>query len=280
MILLFFDIDKIILRLVNTVEDFLPKIIGAIAVWIIGSFLIKWLYRIFRKILEAKDFDPSVETFFLSFIKFGLRIILFLIIIGILGIQTTSLAAMLAGVGIAIGSAFNGSLGNFAGGVMLIIYQPIRVGEYIEFSSVSGTVKEIGILNTCIITGDLKTIFLPNGMLSTGIIINWSRQNIIRVDVPFSVEAGIDLEKVKKIVLEVLSSHPLILKDPKPEIFIQNIQSGSIQVMVRPYCLQPNYWQVYNDTHTMVIDAFKKQQISQGIPKQILITDTSGTNKN
>lgn len=258
------------------VEVLIPKVIGAILIWIIGSLLIKWAHKVFKKILDAKDFDPSVETFFLSFIRIGLRIVLFIIIIGVLGIQTTSIAAMLAGFGVAIGSAFNGSLGNFAGGFMIIIYQPIKVGEFIEFNGVSGVVKEIGILNTCILTGDMKTVFLPNGMLSTGIIINWSRNRKIRVDIPFNIEANIDIDLAKSIIIEALKEHKLILKNPKPEVHIQQIQSGSIQLIVRPYCSQPDYWIVFNDTHSLVINAFKEKNISQGIPKQILITQASG----
>ena len=258
------------------VEVLIPKVIGAILIWIIGSLLIKWAHKVCKKILDAKEFDPSVETFFLSFIRIGLRIVLFIIIVGVLGIQTTSIAAMLAGFGVAIGSAFNGSLGNFAGGIMIIIYQPIKVGEFIEFNGVSGVVKEIGILNTCILTGDMKTVFLPNGMLSTGIIINWSRHRKIRVDVPFNIEANIDIDLVKSIIIDALKEHKLILKNPKPEVHIQQIQSGSIQLIVRPYCSQPDYWTVFNDTHSLVINAFKEKNISQGIPKQILITQSSG----
>ena len=258
------------------VEVLIPKVIGAILIWIIGSLLIKWAHKVCKKILDAKEFDPSVETFFLSFIRIGLRIVLFIIIVGVLGIQTTSIAAMLAGFGVAIGSAFNGSLGNFAGGIMIIIYQPIKVGEFIEFNGVSGVVKEIGILNTCILTGDMKTVFLPNGMLSTGIIINWSRNRKIRVDIPFNIEANIDIDLAKSIILEALKEHKLILKNPKPEVHIQQIQSGSIQLIVRPYCSQPDYWTVFNDTHSLVINAFKEKNISQGIPKQILITQAGG----
>jgi small conductance mechanosensitive channel len=275
MLILFLNYSSILKQLSTAVESFIPKIIGAIIIWFIGSFLIRWGYRIFKKILAAKDFDPTLETFFLSFIKFGLRVILLISIVSILGIETTSFAAMFAGVGIALGSAFNGSLGNFAGGVMLIIYQPFRVGEFIEFNSVSGEVMAIGILNTCILTGDMKTIFLPNGMLSTGIIINWSRQGKIRVDVPFSIEASIDINKAKAAAIEALKNHQNILKDPEPEIFIQSIQAGSIQLIVRPYTEQKYYWQVYNDTHSLVINAFRSQNVSQGIPKQILITTTA-----
>ena len=271
-----FNTEKLIDYLAGMVEALIPKILAAILIWILGSIAIKWSYRVFKKLLDSKEFDPSVETFFLSFIKIGLRISLFLIIIGVLGIQTTSVAAMLAGVGVAIGSAFNGSLGNFAGGFMLIIYQPIKVGEFIEFNGVSGTVQEIGILNTSILTGDMKTVFLPNGLLSTGIIINWSRKGKIRVDIPFSIEANIDIELAKDIALESLKGHSLILSDPKPEIYIQHIQSGSIQLIVRPYCTQPDYWAVYNDTHSLVINAFKEKHVSQGIPKQILITQNIG----
>ena len=271
-----FNPQKYLDQFQGIIEVLIPKVIGAILIWFIGSLLIKWTYKVFKKILDTKEFDPSVETFFLSFVRIGLRIVLFIIIIGVLGIQTTSIAAMLAGFGVAIGSAFNGSLGNFAGGFMIIIYQPIKVGEFIEFNGVSGVVKEIGILNTCILTGDMKTVFLPNGMLSTGIIINWSRHRKIRVDVPFNIEANIDIDLVKSIIIDALKEHKLILKNPKPEVHIQQIQSGSIQLIVRPYCSQPDYWTVFNDTHSLVINAFKEKNISQGIPKQILITQSSG----
>ncbi len=273
MMLLFLHIENIIKQLAESVESLIPKLVGAILFYFFGRYIIRWIYRVSKRILAQKEFDPTLESFFLSFIKFGLRIMLFIAIVGILGIQTTSMAAMLAGIGVAIGSAFNGSLGNFAGGVMLIMYQPIKVGEFIEFSNVSGEVKSIGILNTCILTADLKTIFLPNGLLSTGIIINWSRNGRIRVDVPISIEADIDIENAKKVAKESLNAHPLILTEPSPEIYIQTIQAGSIQLLVRPYCLQPNYWHVYNDTHTLVINAFKAKNVSQGIPKQILITE-------
>ena len=271
-----FNPQKYLDQFQGIIEVLIPKVIGAILIWFIGSLLTKWTYKVCKKILDTKEFDPSVETFFLSFVRIGLRIVLFIIIIGVLGIQTTSIAAMLAGFGVAIGSAFNGSLGNFAGGFMIIIYQPIKVGEFIEFNGVSGVVKEIGILNTCILTGDMKTVFLPNGMLSTGIIINWSRHRKIRVDVPFNIEANIDIDLAKSIIIDALKEHKLILKNPKPEVHIQQIQSGSIQLIVRPYCSQPDYWTVFNDTHSLVINAFKEKNISQGIPKQILITQSSG----
>ena len=271
-----FNPQKYLDQFQGIIEVLIPKVIGAILIWFIGSLLTKWTYKVCKKILDTKEFDPSVETFFLSFVRIGLRIVLFIIIIGVLGIQTTSIAAMLAGFGVAIGSAFNGSLGNFAGGFMIIIYQPIKVGEFIEFNGVSGVVKEIGILNTCILTGDMKTVFLPNGMLSTGIIINWSRHRKIRVDVTFNIEANIDIDLVKSIIIDALKEHKLILKNPKPEVHIQQIQSGSIQLIVRPYCSQPDYWTVFNDTHSLVINAFKEKNISQGIPKQILITQSSG----
>ena len=271
-----FNPQKYLDQFQGIIEVLIPKVIGAILIWFIGSLLTKWTYKVCKKILDTKEFDPSVETFFLSFVRIGLRIVLFIIIIGVLGIQTTSIAAMLAGFGVAIGSAFNGSLGNFAGGFMIIIYQPIKVGEFIEFNGVSGVVKEIGILNTCILTGDMKTVFLPNGMLSTGIIINWSRHRKIRVDVPFNIESNIDIDLAKSIIIDALKEHKLILKNPKPEVHIQQIQSGSIQLIVRPYCSQPDYWTVFNDTHSLVINAFKEKNISQGIPKQILITQSSG----
>lgn len=270
------NIKNLLSYFTSLAQNLLPKIVAAIFIWILGSILIRWAHRVFRKILDSKDFDPSIKTFFLSFIKIGLRIILFIITIGVLGIQTTTIAAMLAGVGVAIGSAFNGSLGNFAGGFMIIIYQPIKVGEFIEFNGVSGVVKEIGILNTCILTGDMKTVFLPNGMLSTGIIVNWSRNKKIRVDVPFNIEANIDIDLAKSIIIEALKEHKLILKSPKPEVYIQQIQSGYIQLIVRPYCSQPDYWTVYNDTHSIVISAFKQKNILLGITKQILITQKNG----
>lgn len=262
-------------KLMDSLEHFIPKLIASIVIWIIGSFVIKWLYYTVKKVLDTKEIDPSVESFLLSFLKLGLRLFLFGFIIGVLGVQTTSIAALLAGVGVALGSAFNGSLGNFAGGIMIILYKPFKVGEFIEYGAEKGTVIALGIFNTTILTGDCKTIFLPNGMLSTGIVINWSRHGHIRVDIPMSIDASIDIQKAKEIAIEALESHPLILKNPIPEVMIQNINAGAIQLSLRPYTKVENYWIVFNDTHSLVIQAFIDRGIQQGIPKQILISNDS-----
>jgi small conductance mechanosensitive channel len=200
---------------------------------------------------------------------------LFAIIIGILGVQTTSFAAMLAGIGVALGSAFNGSLGNFAGGIMLMLYKPISVGDFIEFGTNSGTVSAIGIFNTTILTGDCKTVYLPNGTLSTGVIVNWSRHGYIRVDVPLNIESNSNIHTVKEICIKAMLSHPQVLKTPQPEVLILSIAQGSTQLSIRSYCLQKDYWDVFNDTHFLILDAFKENGIIQGIPKSILISKES-----
>jgi small conductance mechanosensitive channel len=248
-------------------EEFLPRLVGALLLWGIGTLFIKWLYRVFKRILEAKDFDPTLETFFLSFVKFGLRIALFVAVVGVLGVQSTSFAALLAGVGLALGTAFNGSLGNFAGGVMLIIYQPIRVGEFIEFQQVSGEVVSIGILNTCILTGDRKMVYLPNGILSTGIIINCSRSGMLRVDILFTLDASVAIEVAKKVGLAAIADHPLILSEPKPEAYAHQLQAGSYMLHIRPFTQQKNYSKVFQDAQVLVLEAYKKHNIALGEPK-------------
>jgi small conductance mechanosensitive channel len=269
------DFVQIANQFIASISAFLPKLVAAIAFWIIGSFVINILFKSVKKILDKKDFDPSLESFLLSFLKLGLRVMLFAIIIGILGVQTTSFAAMLAGIGVALGSAFNGSLGNFAGGIMLMLYKPISVGDFIEFGANSGAVTAIGIFNTTILTGDCKTVYLPNGTLSTGVIVNWSRHGYIRVDVPLNIESNSNVHTVKEICIKAMLTHPLVLKTPQPEILIMNIAQGSTQLSIRSYCLQKDYWDVFNDTHFLILDAFKENGIIQGIPKSILISKES-----
>lgn len=268
----FLSLDTFVDKLLSGILSFTPRVLAAIVIWILGSFIIKWSYITVKKVLESKGFDPSVESFLLSFLKIGLRLFLFGFIIGVLGVQTTSVAALMAGLGVAIGSAFNGSLGNFAGGIMIILYKPFKVGEFIEFGAEKGTVQALGIFNTTILTGDYKTIFLPNGMLSTGMVINWSRHGFLRVDVPMSIDAAIEIEKVKQVAIHAMQTHPKILKTPSPEVVILNINAGSIQISLRPYCTVEDYWVVFNDIHTLVIQAFIDNGIQQGIPKQILIS--------
>lgn len=173
--------------------EYAPKLIGAFVIYILGRWLIKWTSRITRSILNKKNLDSSLQSFLTSTASVGLNILLFITIISVLGVETTSFAAILAGVGLGIGAAMNGSLGNIAGGVMILILKPFKIGDIIETGECFGIVQEIGIVNTTILTSSNKTVYLPNGILSTEVITNLSAQENLRVDLtmPISEEADI-----------------------------------------------------------------------------------------
>lgn len=207
-----FSFEDLFNRLVNGAVDLTIKILIAVVVFYIGKFLIKKLYKLVHAIMIKRDVDPSLTTFILSLIKITLLFVLIIIVIGILGIETSSFIAIFASAGVAIGMALSGTLQNFAGGVLILLIKPYKVGDFIEVQGYNGTVKEIQIFYTIINTPDNKSIILPNGSLSTGNINNFSKEAYRRVDWKISISYGDDIELAKKVALEILLSDKRIVK--------------------------------------------------------------------
>ncbi|HMG90404.1 MAG TPA: mechanosensitive ion channel domain-containing protein [Chryseolinea sp.] len=248
------------------------KLLGAIIVFIVGLYVTNWLSRAISRGMSRRHFDVSLQSFLSSMIGVGLKVLLLITVAGMLGIQTTSFVAIIGAMGLAVGLALQGSLANFAGGVLMLVFKPFKVGDLIESQGQTGVVQEIQIFNTILLTADLKTIILANGAVSNGTIINYSKHGNLRVDIGLAVSPENDFQKVKKVVEEVMASHSKVLKDPKPTVTIQKMGDGMVSLSIRPFALQADYWDVYYELQENLKTAFEKNDISAPIPKQIQIT--------
>ena len=231
---------------------FCKNIILALIVYFIGRYLIRWIVRLVTKILERSQVEKTLYTFLTSIVNVVLWFSLIIVIISILGIETSSFIALFASAGVAVGMALSGTLQNFAGGVMILLFKPFRVGDYIEAQGFAGTVKEIQIFNTIIRTVDAQVIIIPNGGLSTGTMKNYSREPYRRVDVDFQFAYGTDFEEVKQAIREIQTACPQILQS-KPEdsdiatepwIGLTKLGDSGVQVTTRSWCRGTDYWTV------------------------------------
>jgi small conductance mechanosensitive channel len=260
-----------LIKLKNMAIDYAPKLAGAILVYLIGQWIIGRIGNLSRKVLASRNFDVSLQKFLLSLIKVTLSILLFLAVAGMIGVDITGFAAILAGAGIAIGAALNGSLGNLAGGVMLMIFKPFKVHDMIEAQGSIGVVTEIGIFNTTILSPENKTVILPNGALSTGVITNYTTHGNLRVDLVMAVALDMDVDKARSIAVEAMLSHPKVLKKPEPEVSVLKVGDGMTSLAIRPYTTQPDYWDVYFGVQELVKKAFDANGIAGPVPTRILI---------
>ena len=231
-------------------------IIKVALIWIIGRWLSKRLVTIVKKLMVKKNTDASIQTFLVSLIDIVALIVLLIIIISVVGIDTSSFIALFASAGVAIGMALSGTLQNFAGGVMVLLFRPYKVGDYIEAQGQAGTVKEIQIFNTLLQTPDNRIIIVPNGPLSTGIINNYSRETTRRVDFSFSISYGDDFELAKKVLMEIIEKDARILKTPEPFIELGKMNASSIDITVRVWCNAADYWGIFFDMNKSVYSTF------------------------
>ena len=210
------------------------RVLGALIIFIVGKFLVNWLNRLFARILEKRKVDPSIQSFLKSMVNILLLIMLILAVIGKLGIELTGFAALLASAGVAIGMALSGNLQNFAGGLIILLFRPYKVGDYIDASTgASGTVKEIQIFHTILITPDNKMVYVPNGAMSSGVITNYSNLDTRRIEWNFGVDYGEDFEKVEKILRNIIKADQRILTAPAPFIELGELAASSVNIKVR-----------------------------------------------
>jgi len=260
-------LEKLADKFIEIVSSLGIKIITCIIIYYVGRLIIRWIERIVKKVLERKDIDQSVKTFLNSLIDIVLKIMLFFPIIGILGIETTSFAALIASAGLAVGMAMKDNLGNFAGGVMILFNKPIKVGDYISAQGQDGTVKSIGILYTVMTTLDNRTIFVPNGPLSTGSIVNFSAQEMRRVDLTIGVAYGSSAPHVKETLYGIINSDPDILKEPAPLVALIKLNDASVDFVVRVWTKTSNYWAVYFRLNEKIYETFNEKNIDIPFPQ-------------
>ena len=239
------DLDSILDKLVDFATVYGIKIIGAIVIWIVGFWVIKKIMKGIKKVMSKKDYDESLQKFLLNLINWILKILLAVVILGKLGVETTSFAAILAAAGLAIGMALQGSLGNFAGGVLLMIFKPIKIGDLIEAQGELGVVKEIEIFTTKILTPTNKEVIIPNGALSNGNITNYTTEGHLRVDLTIGVSYDADIKQTKDVLMNVLTSNPKVMQDPAPSVNVSELADSSVNFAVRPFAKIENYWDVY-----------------------------------
>ena len=255
--------DEIKQVVTTFVMSFSVKLVKVLLIWFVGRWVLKRVVNLLKRIMEKHIDNVSVRTFIISIIDVVVMILLILMIIGVLGIDTSSFIAIFASAGVAIGMALSGTLQNFAGGVMILLFRPFKVGDFIEAQGVSGSVKEIQIFNTVITTPDNKVLLLPNGPVSTGIINNYSREPLRRVDFTFSISYGDDFEKAKKVLLALVADDKRVLNEPAaPFVELGALAASSIDITVRLWCKQEDYWGIKFDLNKKVYETFPKEGLN------------------
>lgn len=239
------DLEKWIEKAVDLAVEYGPKIVGALLIWIIGSWVIKKLMKVLRKTLAKGSYDPSLQKFLTNLLSWILKVLLILTILGILGVPTTSFAAVIAAAGLAIGLALQGSLSNFAGGVLIMIFKPFKVGDLIEAQGELGNVKEIQIFTTSLLTPQNKLVIVPNGALSNGNITNYSAEGILKIFHVIGVSYDADIKQTKEVLMKVLTSQEKVLSDPPPMVEVTALGESSVDFAVRPAVKAEDYWDVY-----------------------------------
>ena len=261
------DWNKIFDKLIELATTWGIKLLAAIVILIIGAKLISALAKWIKKSPKLNKIDDSLRSFLGSFTKIALYTVLIITVAMILGVPATSFITILASCGVAIGLALQGSLSNFAGGIMILLFKPFKVGDYIEAAGESGTVAEIFVVYTVILTTDNKRITVPNGTLTNSVIKNYSAEKTRRVDLTFTTSYDCDIEKTKKILTDVAVSHPYALKDPKPLVRLSAHSDSALTYTVRIWCLNENYWDVYFDTTEKVKKIFDENGIEIPYPQ-------------
>ncbi len=262
------QIDLLLDRLLEFGISAGKHILIAAIVYAIGRAIIGIINRVVARILSREHIDPGVQTFLRSMVKILLTVLLIISVIGALGINTTSFAALLASAGVAVGMALSGNLQNFAGGLVILLFKPYKVGDWIEAQGVQGSVKEIQIFHTVLVQADNKVVYVPNGSMSTAVVVNYSRLDTRRVEWTIGIDYGEDVDKARAAILEALGREPLILADPEPTVALGALADSSVNLTVRVWTKTGDYWPVFNNGYRLIYDAFNAKGINFPYPNQ------------
>ena len=262
--------DEFIDKLVSSTVSFAINLAIAIAIFYIGRWIINRLYRFVHNIFVKRHIDASLSTFVLSMIRIVLYFILIVTVIGILGIETSSFLALFASAGVAIGMALSGTLQNFAGGVLILLLKPYKIGDYIEAQGYSGTVKEIQIFHTIINTPDNKSIIIPNGGLSTGSVNNYSRETFRRVDWIVGISYGDSTDTAREKILAILASDARVISDDPdraPKVLVNELAASSVDLKVTAWVGSADYWGVYHTINERIYNELPQAGINFPFPQ-------------
>lgn len=242
-------------------------ILLALVIYLVGRWIIKFINKLVNKAMSRNTIDPAVRSFVCSLVNILLQVLLILSVVGALGVEMTSFAALLASAGVAIGMALSGNLQNFAGGLVILLLKPYKIGDYIEVAGIAGTVKKIEIFNTILTTPDNKTIIVPNASISSSTMTNYSTMEQRRVDFKIGVEYGTDLKKVKDVLERLIAADSRILKDPAHFIAMGELADSSINFTVRVWVKSADYWDVYFQMTEKIYDTFNAEGIGFPFPQ-------------
>jgi len=255
-------------KLIDLSAEYGPKLLLAIIVLIIGLWIIKLVIKGANKTMERSNIEVSLRKFLKSLFSILLKVLLLISVASMIGIATTSFVAIIGAAGLAVGLALQGGLANFAGGVIILIFKPFKVGDFLDAQGYMGTVHEITIFTTILKTPDNKTVIIPNGALSNGSMVNFTTEPTRRVDMVFGIGYGDSIEKAKQVLKKLVDSDPRIQQEPAPQIVVGELGDNSVNFNVRVWCDSVNYWGIYFDTHEKVKLAFDEAGISIPFPQR------------
>ena len=242
-------------------------LLSAIATLVVGLYLVAFAVKVVGQIMEKSETDPSLRSFIESLVSILLKVMVYITALGMLGVEMTSFIAILGAAGLAVGMALSGTLQNFAGGVMILLFKPYKVGDVIEAQGYTGSVKEIQIFITLLTTADNKTVLIPNGPLATGSLINYSTQATRRVDWTFGVAYGSDLDRAYGLLSRLIDEDECILREPEPFMALQSLAESSVNIMVRVWVNAPDYWSVYFAMNEKVYREFEQEGLAIPFPQ-------------
>jgi len=245
--------------------EYAPRVISAALVLLIGLWLINRIAKIANRAMERRSLEISLRTFLKSLISIGLKIVLIVTVAGMIGIGTTSFVTILGAAGLAVGLALQGSLSNFAGGVLILIFKPFKVGDFIEAGGQSGDVLEIQIFNTILLTVEHKTVILPNGPLSNGTIVNNSRHGDVRIDLELRISDQNNIGNVRQIILDVLKQNEKVILEPDFDIVVGKFSQGALQINVRPFCSPAHAVMLNSELYEQIKLAFEQNGVKLAI---------------
>ena len=240
----------------------------AALVFVVGRLIIGIINKLVAKLLSRRHIDASVQSFLRSLVKIMLTVLLIISVIGALGVNTTSFAALLASAGVAIGMALSGNLQNFAGGLVILLFKPYRVGDWIEVQGVQGKVQEIQIFHTLLLQADNKVVFIPNGSMSTAVVVNYTRTDTRRVEWTVGIDYGESVDKAKDVILNTIKADQRIQTDPEPAVLVSALADSSVNLTVRVWVKNDDYWPVFHDIYNQIYDQCNAAGSSIPCPQQ------------
>jgi len=252
---------------VKLLIEYAPKVLLALIVLIIGFAIINKLTKILGKVMDKKGSDISLQGFVKNLVKILLKALVLISAADMIGIATTSFVAILGAAGLAVGLALQGTLANFAGGVLILIFKPYKVGDLIEAQGNTGSVKEIQIFVTILLTPENKTVIIPNGAISNGNITNYTTEGLMRVDLTIGVSYTANIKIARDALLKVMNKHPKVLKEPAPFVGVVELGDSSVNLAVRPHCRPEDYWTVYFDIYEQGKEALDVANIEIPFPQ-------------